>query len=107
MTNIPHDHLGHPDLQAARVRGRLRQDLAPRGIAPTPNGRSAVMADSKHRRPRGDRDYQTSPIERTRTTKAEVEARRKALLDIIEADRPMTVRQVFLPGDCARPRREG
>ena len=37
------------------------------------------MPDSKHRRPRGDRDYQTSPIERTRTTKAEVEARRKAL----------------------------
>ena len=29
------------------------------------------MPDSKHRRPRGDRDYQTSPIERTRTTKAE------------------------------------
>src|SRR6516162_864793 len=28
-------------------------------------------------------------------TKAEVEARRKALLDIIEAGRPMTVRQVF------------
>jgi hypothetical protein len=58
------------------------------------------VPDSKHRRPRGDRDYQTnSPIERTRTTKAEVEARRKALLDIIEADRPMTVRQVFLTGD--------
>jgi hypothetical protein len=28
-------------------------------------------------------------------TKAEVEARREALLDIIEAGRPMTVRQVF------------
>jgi hypothetical protein len=100
MTDIPHGHLGQARPAGARpsVR-RLRQDLAPRGIAPTPNGRSAVVPDSKHRRPRGDRDYQTSPIERTRTTKAEVEARRKALLDIIEADRPMTVRQVFLPGD--------
>ena len=39
--------------------------------------------------------YQTSPIERTRGTKAEVEARREALLDIIAAGRPMTVRQVF------------
>jgi hypothetical protein len=38
--------------------------------------------------------YQTSPIERTRATKV-VEARREALLDIIAAGRPMTVRQVF------------
>jgi hypothetical protein len=36
-----------------------------------------------------------SPIKRARATKAEVEARREALLDIIEAGRPMTVRQVF------------
>jgi hypothetical protein len=36
-----------------------------------------------------------SPIRRTRATKAEVEARREALLDIIEAGRPMTMRQVF------------
>ena len=36
-----------------------------------------------------------SPTRRTRATKAEVEARREALLDIIEASRPMTVRQVF------------
>jgi hypothetical protein len=36
--------------------------------------------------------YQASPIRRTRATKAEVEARREALLDIIEAGRPMTVR---------------
>jgi hypothetical protein len=39
-----------------------------------------------------------SPIRRhrrIRSTKAEVEARREALLDIIEAGRPMTVRQVF------------
>jgi len=34
-------------------------------------------------------------IRRIRATKAEVEARRGALLDIIEAGRPMTVRQVF------------
>jgi hypothetical protein len=39
--------------------------------------------------------YQASPIRRTRATKAEVETRREALLDIIEAGRPMTVRQVF------------
>jgi hypothetical protein len=36
-----------------------------------------------------------SPIKRARATKVEVEARREALLDIIEAGRPMTVRQVF------------
>jgi len=39
--------------------------------------------------------YQATPIRRTRATKAEVEARREALLDIIAAGRPMTVRQVF------------
>ena len=39
--------------------------------------------------------YQASPIKGQRATKAEVEARREALLDIIEAGRPMTVRQVF------------
>jgi len=39
--------------------------------------------------------YQASPIKRARATKAEVAARREALLDIIEAGRPMTVRQVF------------
>jgi hypothetical protein len=39
--------------------------------------------------------HETSPIKRQRATKAEVEARREALLDIIEAGRPMTVRQAF------------
>src|SRR6516225_8227881 len=39
--------------------------------------------------------YQTSQIKRIRSTKAEVEARRQALLEIIEAGHPMTVRQVF------------
>jgi hypothetical protein len=39
--------------------------------------------------------YQASPIKRQRSTKAEVEARREALIEIIEAGRPMTVRQVF------------
>jgi len=39
--------------------------------------------------------YQPRSIKRTRSTQAEVEARREALLDIIEAGRPMTVRQVF------------
>jgi|SRR5262245_57348640 len=39
--------------------------------------------------------YQASPIKRARATKAEVEARREALFDIVAAGRPMTVRQVF------------
>jgi hypothetical protein len=39
--------------------------------------------------------YQASPIKRIRSTKAEVEARREALLAIIDDGRPMTVRQVF------------
>lgn len=39
--------------------------------------------------------YQASPIKRRRSTKAEVEYRREALYDIVEAMRPMTVRQVF------------
>ncbi len=36
-----------------------------------------------------------SPIKRVRATKAEVEARREALLAIVDDGRPMTVRQVF------------
>jgi hypothetical protein len=39
--------------------------------------------------------YQTSHIKRQRSTKAEVEVRREALLEIIDGGRPMTVRQVF------------
>jgi hypothetical protein len=39
--------------------------------------------------------YQARPIKRVRSTKVEVEARREALLAIIGAGRPMTVRQVF------------
>jgi len=39
--------------------------------------------------------YQASPIKRERSTKAEVEARRQALYDIVKAMRPMTVRQVY------------
>src|SRR5271154_2557906 len=39
--------------------------------------------------------YQTSPIKRARATKAEVERRRLELHAIIEAMRPMSVRQVF------------
>jgi hypothetical protein len=39
--------------------------------------------------------YETRQIKRQRSTKAEVEARRKALLDIIADGKPMTVRQVF------------
>jgi hypothetical protein len=40
-------------------------------------------------------DYQATPIKRTRATKAAVEARRTALLDIVADMEPMTVRQVF------------
>jgi hypothetical protein len=39
--------------------------------------------------------YQASRIKRSRSTQAEVRGRRDALLEIIEAMRPMTVRQVF------------
>ena len=40
--------------------------------------------------------YQASPINRRhRATKAEVEARREALLVIVDDGKPMTVRQVF------------
>lgn len=40
-------------------------------------------------------NYQASPIRRTRATKSEVDARRRALLEIVAAGRPMTVRQAF------------
>src|SRR5262245_14899622 len=39
--------------------------------------------------------YPASHIKRARSTKAEVEARREALMEIIENGQPMTVRQVF------------
>jgi hypothetical protein len=39
--------------------------------------------------------YQASPTKRLRASKAEVEQRRVALFDIVEAARPATVRQVF------------
>jgi hypothetical protein len=39
--------------------------------------------------------YPASPIKRHRSTKAEVERRRERLCEIVEAMRPMTVRQVF------------
>jgi hypothetical protein len=39
--------------------------------------------------------YEASPIKRHRSTKAEVDARRDALLHIVSEMRPMTVRQVF------------
>ena len=43
----------------------------------------------------GQQVYQARLIKRVRSTKAEVEARREALWDIIDAGKPMTVRQVF------------
>jgi hypothetical protein len=39
--------------------------------------------------------YQASPIKRFRSTKAQVEDRREKLFEIVDAMRPMTVRQVF------------
>jgi hypothetical protein len=39
--------------------------------------------------------YEASLIKRTRSTKAEVDARREALFDIVSEMKPMTVRQVF------------
>jgi hypothetical protein len=46
--------------------------------------------------------YRASPIRRVRATKAEIKARREALLDIINAGRPMTVRQVFYQATVRR-----
>jgi hypothetical protein len=42
-----------------------------------------------------DEFYAPSPIKRRRSTRAEVEARRAALFAIVDAGKPMTVRQVF------------
>jgi hypothetical protein len=39
--------------------------------------------------------YGTSPIKRTRRTRAEIEALDAALIEIVEAFSPVTVRQVF------------
>ncbi|MBR1149072.1 hypothetical protein [Bradyrhizobium sp. JYMT SZCCT0428] len=39
--------------------------------------------------------YQASPIKRNRSTRAQVDERRAALLKIVAAQQPMTVRQVF------------
>ena len=39
--------------------------------------------------------YQASPAKRRRATKAEVADRREQLIEIVEAMKPMTVRQVF------------
>lgn len=45
--------------------------------------------------------YEASPIRRHRASKAEVEGRRDRLLAIIEAQKPMTVRQVFYQATVA------
>ena len=45
--------------------------------------------------------YQASSIKRQRSTKAEVEARRDALFWIVQAGKPMTVRQVFYQASVA------
>ena len=39
--------------------------------------------------------YRSSPIRRRRRTRAEIEAIKAAAYEVIEADQPMTVRQVF------------
>ena len=58
---------------------------------------SAAAAPTMGRTPAQASDpvYQASPIKRGRSTKAEVEARRQGLYDIVKAMRPMTVRQVY------------
>jgi hypothetical protein len=48
-----------------------------------------------------DAVYQTSHIKRRRSTRAEVEARREALYEIVVAMRPMTVRQAFYQATVA------
>jgi hypothetical protein len=45
--------------------------------------------------------YQASPIRRQRATKAEMQARRSALLKIVAAMKPMTVRQVYYQATVA------
>ena len=39
--------------------------------------------------------YQASPIKRVRSTRSAIADRRRALMEIIKAQKPMTVRQVF------------
>jgi methyl coenzyme M reductase subunit D len=39
--------------------------------------------------------YSPSPIKRHRATKAETDTRRRRILEIVEEDHPMTVRQVY------------
>jgi hypothetical protein len=58
-------------------------------------GPAGSQSTRKRLRGRGLASYQTGQIKRHRSTKAEVEARREALIDIIDGGRPMTVRQVF------------
>jgi len=48
--------------------------------------------------------YQASPIRRTRATRAEAEARREALLDIIEAEESERDMITRLVGKIARKR---
>lgn len=52
-------------------------------------GMKALFGDAE------DTVYPTSPIKRGRATKVEVEARRKAILDLVLEMQPMSVRQVF------------
>jgi hypothetical protein len=64
---------------------RLKRTLAALAYFAQCLGRRFLVVGAQHDRSR------TRAAERTRATKAEVEA----LLDIIAAGRPMTVRQVF------------
>src|SRR5262245_19071284 len=80
---------------------RLRQDLAraldrsrQRRMAGAPSCRIQNTADLEETAMTASPVYRAT-IQRHRSTKAEVEARREALLDIIEAGRPLIVRQVF------------
>ncbi len=59
------------------------------------------MHEEMVRQQAGPRTYQASPIKRRRSTKAEVEGRREALLGIVAEMQPMTVRQVFYQATVA------
>jgi hypothetical protein len=64
---------------------------------PRPHRVSAIGSkrSPKNGRRRPAAAYEASPVKRRRSTKVEVEERRDALLAIIDAGKPMTVRQVF------------
>ena len=84
-------------------RVHLREDDLEKVSSPAPK---PAVERVRPVRSEGQPLYQASPIKRLRSTKAEVEQRRAALLEIVAAQKPMTVRQVFYQATVARHRRE-